>query len=93
MFLILNTKIFESCMLTVSSRHVSEPQVVRRLTDALSLTEGLSEVGWCLFALSVEPEVCKLLVDQGVIGSAFNLLEKLVNEQVSNYYLLNTNLT
>lgn len=85
MFLISNTKTSESCMLTLSSRRMSEPQVIRRLIDALSLTEGLSEVGWCLFALSVEPEVCKLLVDQGIIGGAFNLLEKLVNEQVSNY--------
>lgn len=66
-----------------SIRLVSEPQVVRRLVDALSFTEGLPEVGWCLFVLSLEQEVCQLLVDQGIIGTAFNLLEKLVNEQAS----------
>lgn len=66
---------------------MSKPQIVRRLVDALSLTEGLPEVGWCVFVLSTEQEVCQLLVDQGVIGTAFNLLEKLVNEQVSNCML------
>lgn len=65
-------------------RILSEPQVVRRLIDALSLTEGLPEVGWCLFVSSMEQEVCQLLVDQGIIGTGFNLLEKLVNEQNLN---------
>lgn len=67
---------------------MSEPKVVRRLVDGLSLTEGLPEVGWCLFMLSTEQEICQLLVDQGIIGTAFNLLEKVVNEQVSNLQLV-----
>ncbi|KAK8406647.1 hypothetical protein O3P69_007315 [Scylla paramamosain] len=62
-------------------RPVSGAPLVRHLVDALSMTGGLPEVGWCLFMLSTDQEVCRLLLDQGIIGSAFNILEKLVNEQ------------
>lgn len=57
---------------------------MQHLVDALSTTGGLPEIGWCLFIFSTDQEVCRLLLDHGVIGSAFNILEKLVNEQASN---------
>ncbi|KAG0721954.1 hypothetical protein GWK47_045384 [Chionoecetes opilio] len=64
-------------------RPMAEAPVVRRLVNALSATGGLPEVGWCLFALSAVEDVCHLLVDQGIIATAFNVLEKLVNEEAS----------
>ena len=62
---------------------VSQASVVQHLVDALTTTGGLPEVGWCLFVLSTQLEVCHLLVNHGIIGSAFNILEKLINEQAS----------
>lgn len=65
-------------------KHISEPSMLRRLIDALNQEGGTADIGWCLFVLSVNQEVCSLLVDQGIIQTSFTVLEKLMNEQNLN---------
>ncbi|XP_071539768.1 uncharacterized protein [Panulirus ornatus] len=75
---------FSSFCWTVDGRHISEPSMLRRLIDALNQEGGTADIGWCLFVLSVNQEVCSLLVDQGIIQTSFTVLEKLMNEQNLN---------
>ncbi|XP_042215583.1 importin subunit alpha-9-like isoform X1 [Homarus americanus] len=67
-------------------RDLCEPSMVRRLISALSQECAVVEIGWCLFVLSANQELCGFLVDQGIIEAAFTVMEQLINEQNMNVF-------
>lgn len=63
-----------------------KPPVVKKVVDAVRRVDEVTEIVWCLFVLSTDQDLCVWLLDYGIIETSFTILEKLINEQVSQVH-------